>query len=508
MIQLSQVYKKQFLIWCFLVLGFIIVSKSSAQSFYIDPTSPYLQPRTNDAKLDPDSYLKQLILSGKSANALWSFSVRTDVGKEIIQFHSSKLITPASNLKLLSSALFLDQLSPNFVFETGLYGVGEQKGNTWDGDIIFYGTGDPSIGGEFYDGNKWYVFDVILKQLKALRIQRVTGSIIANTSFFDEEVTPPNWNWDDLSFYYAPEISPLSFNRNCIDLVVDATGTVGSKPKISWFPFNTDYVQFVNEQVILDRRSEYEEYYQRPSGVNTITLRSKVPQNYDETESLSISNPGLFFVDTFKKYAKDKFFIIEGGIKESNLPMPSNSKKLAFHRSKPLSEMIKRINKESDNFYVEMILKTLSKLINGKQGSTEHGVSLMNSFAQSMQMDSTNMYLKDASGMATSNLISTRDLSRLLVESKAKKWFPYYYESMTISGVDGSFKYRFKQTPLENNLRGKSGYISGARTIAGYLTTKRGTKLSFSLAANHFNEKVKGIDEIHQQFLLWVYENY
>lgn len=458
--------------------------------------------------VDAQAFINQLIRSGKSANAIWSFSVRAQSGEEIISFQSSKLITPASNLKLVSTAFFLNELGEDFRFTTQLLGEGELLDSVWNGDVSFYGSGDPSIGSELYDGNKWFVFDSFLTQLKAKGIKQINGNLIGNESIFDDEFIPPSWNYDDLSYYYAPEISALSFNRNCIDLVVDANGKVGSIPKVSWFPLNTNYVSFVNQQKIAPKNTRYKEYYHRPTGTNTITLRSSLPQFYEEDESLSISNPALFFVDTFKKYAALQGFIISGEVKTSQEKPSTQTQVLAEHISKPLSEMCKRINKESDNFYAEMLFKAASYNKNKTLGTTEDAVQLAKKFANEIQLDTTNIQMVDGSGMGTANLITTKDFTRLLIQSQKMPWFSTYYDSFSISGIDGSFKNRFKNTELEVNLRGKSGYISGARTITGFLTSKKGNRLAFSIATNHFTEKIRGIDAKHQQFLIWLYQNY
>lgn len=489
-------------------IKYILVGLCLTFSFYSTKADSLSTRNHSNESPDAQAYINQLIRSGKSATAIWSFSVRVQSGEEIINFQSSKLITPASNLKLVSTAFFLNELGEDFRFKTQVLGEGNLVDSVWNGDVIFYGSGDPSIGGEFYNDSKWFVFDSFLAQLKTKGIKQINGNLIGNESIFDDELIPPTWNYDDLSYYYAPEISALSFNRNCIDLVVDASGKVGSVPKISWFPLNTNYVTFINQQKIAPKNTRYKEYYHRPSGINQITLRSSLPQFYEEDESLSISNPALFFVDTFKKYAASQGFTISGDVKTTREKPSKESQVLAEHISKPLSAFCNRINKESDNFYAEMLYKATSYHKNKTLGTTADAVQLAKIFANEIRLDTTNMNLVDGSGMGTANLITTKDFTRLLIQSQKKSWFPTYYDSFSISGIDGSFKNRFKNTELEANLRGKSGYISGARTITGFLTSKKGNRLAFSIATNHFTERVRGIDAKHQQFLIWLYQNY
>lgn len=465
----------------------------------------------------PDSvkstaYINHILSKFGLKQSICTFSVRDSIGTEFISYQSSTLITPASNLKLISSVGFLSALGVDFSYTTKIFGNGVLQDSIFKGDLLFIGSGDPSIGGELYNNDKWYVFDALIDQLQDLGIYSVDGKVIGNDALFDEEPYPPHWSYDDLSFYYATELSALSFNRNCVDLTVYAKGDIGNIPLIEWFPMNTDYVTFINEQRITSKNSSYQEYYNRLFGSNYILLRSTLPQNYKEEESLSITIPALYFADTFTKYAKKRGFNINGqptaersdwGISEMN-----ELKLIAYHRSKPLSQMIQRVNKNSDNFYTEMLTKTISNKIYGIQGTTQAGIQIIKEQLAQMDADTTQLSMTDASGMAFSNLITTQFITDVLVKSRNKTWFTVFENSLSIAGIDGTLQYRLSGTELQGNFKGKSGYISNSRTLSGYLRTKKGTLLTVSFAVNHFIGKVKPIDQAHEQILQYLYTNY
>lgn len=454
--------------------------------------------------------LKQMLYSGKSSGSLWAVSVRDSSGNELISLNSDALITPASNQKIISSAAFLHYLGPDFTFKTRFLGNGYLQDSIWVGDVYVLGSGDPSIGGDLYNDNSWFVFDSIIEQLKTFGIAEVTGQLIGDESLFDEEVYPSGWQWDDLSFYYATEIAPLSFNRNTVDLVVQAKGKVGQKPEMEWFPFNTDFVQFINEQQITGASTEYDEYYRRILGTNTILLRSTMPINYVEEEELSITQPGLYFLDTFSKYAQQRGLRIQSGYQVHRVVTDYSEDfvELAVHESKPLSDMLKQINQKSDNFYTEMVNKSMAAYHIGSQGTTETGLRMIKEYVAQLNVDTSMVRLADASGMAAQNLIVAKDLSRLMVQFRKETWFPVYEQSLALAGRDGTLKHRFKNTPLAGNFRGKTGFISGARTLTGYFRTSSGKTLTVTLATNHFVEKVSMIDARHQQILEWLYEKF
>lgn len=444
--------------------------------------------------------LSETIERSRADDAFWSVVVRDTTGKVLYAHNPRKLVHPASNVKLITSAAILDILGPDYTFTTNIYGVGYQEGNKWQGDLIIRGAGDPSISGQFYRDNRFHVFDKFYSVLDSLGINEINGNLIGNDSFFDQQPYPKEWHWQDLSFYYGVEINALSFNNNAVDLRVYARGEVGETPEIEWFPFDTDYVDFVNEQVITPPGSEYDEYYRRILGTNTIVLKSKLPQGYVEKESLSIMNPPRFFLDTFKKYLED------GGIKVSGRTIVDSQevewnkeeyKPIVQHESVPMRTMLQRINKDSDNFYTEMLLKTMAAEHFDARGSTELGLSLIKEFAASVRVDTTKLVMSDGSGMASSTLLTTSDLTNMLLEMRNHTNFAVYKNSLSVGGVDGSLKNRFRNTPFRGRIYGKTGYVSGVRTLSGYMDTASGQTVAFSIVTNNYTNKTAYIDNLH-----------
>lgn len=455
--------------------------------------------------------IEATISKSRTDDAFWAVMIRDSSGTVLEAYNGEKLVRPASNLKLLTSAAILDELGSEFTYKTPMYGFGYQEGGNWIGDIIIEGSGDPSISGTFYDDDRFHVFDKFYMALDTLGIRHISGSLIGSDALFDQQVYPKGWNWDDLSFYYGVEISALSFNNNAVDLTVRADGKVGDTPSIQWFPFDTDYVNFINEQVITPPGTEYDEFYRRVMGTNTIILRSKLPKGYLEEESLSVLNAPMYFMDTFQKYLEDGGISVERGIiidNQTHLYEEGEYVELASHQSVPLSELLKQVNKESSNFYTEMLLKTMAAEHFGAQGSTELGLEIVRNFAESMNMDTTKMSLSDGSGMSPSTLMKINDLTLLLVNLQQHDQFPVFFNSLSIGGRDGSLKYRFGGTPLVGKFRGKSGYVSGVRALSGYMTAKSGRRLIVGIVTNNYAVKTSYIDAIHETILTRAYHKY
>jgi D-alanyl-D-alanine carboxypeptidase/D-alanyl-D-alanine-endopeptidase (penicillin-binding protein 4) len=389
--------------------------------------------------------------------------------------------------------------------------VGSQEGEIWNGDIIIRGAGDPSINGSSYDDDPLHIMQQISAILEAKGIHKVNGNLVGNDSFFDEKPYPDGWCLDDLTYYYAVPVNALSFNNNTVDLTIYAKGAVGSRPVIEWFPFNTSFVHFINEQVITPRNAYYQEHYHRVMGTNTVILRSSLPRGYVRRESIAISKPALYFLHTLKEYLQQSGIPVTGHLLVNNERHewnPSTYELLGVHYSPPLQELIKHLNKESDNFYAEMLLKTAAAEHFDTRGTTDLGVSLAKEFAWSVGIDTSNILMKDASGMSTYDLISTNALSKLLAAMRQKAYFKVYRNSLPMAGTDGTLEYRFNRTPLAGRIIAKTGTVTGVRVLSGYLKTKSNKTVIFSINTNDYITDTSYIDSVDKSILTVLYNHY
>lgn len=452
------------------------------------------------------SQVNQMIAHNPANQAVWGVSLRDKSGAEVISHQSRTMMRTASNSKLFVSASLLDILGPDKRFETIIYGDGELIDSTFYGSLFIVGSGDPSIDGYFFGDDPLYVFNALINQLKDLGITQIQGDLHGNESLFDDIRYPRGWEWDDLSYYYASEISALSFNRNNVDLTVRASGRPGDQPTISWFPFNTDYVTFVNEQIITPANVRFNESYARILGTNTILLRSTLPVGMLETESLSISEPALFFIDTFRKQAEKRGLSWKGELIVENYARKwSEFKILASHTSPPLSQLIRRINANSDNFYTEMLVKALAAYHLNITGTTVAGLEIISNWLEANGINASQFNFRDGSGMASANLSNASTVSQLLHLMRNHRHYEPFRNSLAVPGEDGTLRNRFLTSPIMEAKSGKTGFIAGVRTLSGYITTRSGSTYSFSILTNNFTNRVSVIDNVHQSVLELIY---
>lgn len=472
----------------------------------------FFLPYESKAQISPE--ILSIIENSRASDAYWGVQVRDQDGRLVENLNGDKLIRPASNLKLITAGAVLDRLGTDYRFATHLYGSGELVDSVWIGDLFIRGSGDPTISGLFYDDNSLYVFEKWVAALKEMGIQKVDGDLFGYDGLFDDIPYPKGWEWDDLSYYYAPKISALSFNSNVVDLEVIADGPVGSIPRIQWSPFNTPYVEFVNEQIITPPGTGYDESYRRILGTNTILLRSTLPQGYYETEPLSVSNPSYYFMDTLYRYMEKRGIEIEGNIYVNSDFFEWDSMDdedlipIDVHLSEPLHRIVNRFNLESDNFYVEMLVKLLGNLNYNVQGTTELGLDVIKEYMNEMQFDTSAVLLRDGSGLASATLIRLNEFNRYLHIIKEKEYFNYFFDSLAIAGQNGTLGHRFRNSEVNSRFHGKTGFISGVRALSGYLKTQSGNEMTVSIVTNNYAVETSHVDFIHQRILEYLYSVY
>jgi len=181
---------------------------------------------------------------------------------------------------------------------------------------------------------------------------------------------------------------------------------------------------------------------------------------------------------------------------------------LATHTSEPLQKLLQWANKESDNFYTEMLMKTLSAEKKQIPGNFEDGIEAVREFIFSMGVDTSFVTMKDGSGMASGNFTTTETLAQFLQKMQSHEEFETYFSTLSQAGIDGTLQHRFKNSGVYRNFYGKSGFVGGVRTLSGYLYTKKGNKIIVSLATNHFVEEVKKIDALHEQIINYLFQTY
>lgn len=398
-------------------------------------------------------------------------------GRSVYEKNADLVFIPASNFKLLVSATVLDRLGPRYRFKTFIYTTGNVAGDgTLKGDAVLVGRGDPVLSVDH--------LREMASKLKKLGIRAVEGNIVADDTWFDQVRLGWGWNWDDEPYYYSAQLSAICLNRNVVDVYIRPGAREGSKPTIRVSPA-TSYMTIQNDAVTVKAGAEKTVSVDRLRGRNVIRVTGAIPLDYKATgaeEAITMEEPALFAATVLKEMLE------RDGIQIKGRPVlgkkPDGAAIAASWESAPVSEILPLLNKPSDNLIAETLLKTLGAEFKDR-GSSSTGAEVEREFLTKAGLDMTAISIIDGSGLARMNYISPKNLVTLLDYMHRHRNSEIYLHSLPIAGVDGTLRSRMKGTAAEGNCRAKTGYISRVRTLSGYVASKAGEPLAFSLMMNH-----------------------
>jgi D-alanyl-D-alanine carboxypeptidase/D-alanyl-D-alanine-endopeptidase (penicillin-binding protein 4) len=454
-----------------------------------------------------------LVDQKKFSPARWGLLIRTTDGATLFERDADKSFMPASNMKLYTTAAALDAFGPECKFKTSVYATKTPgKRGELRGDLILYGRGDPNLSPRF-DGNDPEKYDELkpapritaieslADQIKAAGIRIIHGDLVGDDSYFAGDLIGNSWEWDDLQFYYGAEISALTINDNAVTFTVTPGRRVGDKPVISVRPL-TQYVQIVNNAKTVASGPTRIGVH-RPLNSNRVEFFGTISLRAGEDDiDIAIHEPALYAATLLKESLERRGIKLMGRVRRidavARIEHPFDESKLteiAQVQSQPMSEILKVINKESQNLHTEILLRQLGALRGETPGLDEYGrprptATLGNEvrrkFLEKAGADLQPLNLRDGSGMARQNLIAPRATMRILEFMLTHPNADAFRTSLPVAGLDGTLKRRMRNTAATNNLRAKTGTLTGVNALSGYLTTKRGQLVLVSMVGNNY----------------------
>jgi serine-type D-Ala-D-Ala carboxypeptidase/endopeptidase (penicillin-binding protein 4) len=418
-------------------------------------------------------------------------------GRILYEHNADKGMLPASNGKLFTTAVALDQLGPDWTFRTPLMASGTVSDGVLQGPLLVVGSGDPVIGGRFNEGDLTEVFRSWAGALKCSGIRTIAGDIIGDDNLFDDLQLGFGWSWDDEPLWYSAEIGALSFNDNVVDFTLEPT-IPGGPARLSWLPHNTGYVRPINRSVTVASDEDGSGGYSRERDGNEMIISARIREGEERHQSVSIHNPTRYFVHVLREVLIQEGIAVLGeGVDIDDLSIVPNRDDfvtVAVHESPPMSRIVEAVNKPSHNLYAEQILKTLGATrpdttSDAAAGSAAMGwVAGMRTLAAAM-VDTSRFHMMDGSGLSRMDLVSPRMTTSLLQymwtheNAKVKEAF---VSSLPIGGVDGTLDSRMTEGLAHGNVRAKTGTLTGDSALSGYVRTVAGTELAFSIMMNNY----------------------
>lgn len=443
--------------------------------------------------------------------------VSLDTGKVVFEENAAKLLRPASNMKLYTVAAALDRLSPEYKFSTSVYAsTRPDAAGVVRGNLTIYGRGDPSIAARFNNGDYFKAIDDLAARIVAAGVKRVEGDLVGDESYFVGPKYGAGWNWEDLTWYYGAEVTSLTVNDNALDLFIKPGTAVGQPALITTGPPDP-LLTIVNKVATTDKGMRRDISIHRGLGENSITITGTISlDDRGYTGGIGISHPALLFVYLLRTSLAQKGVVISGKSRTAGgtiqplmiagTPAPIMiamsdplGQEIATLQSPPFSVIASQTLKPSQNLYTELILRTLGKVAppppattsSVGQTSEELGIEAVKSFLKTVGIRPEALNLDDGSGLSRNDMITAEASVQLLTFMSKHRYANVFRDALPIGGVDGTLRNRFKGTPAANNVRAKTGSLSSAVSLGGYVTTAAGEKLAFQIMVNNYPRDVE-----------------
>ncbi len=448
--------------------------------------------------------INKFISDTELQNSSISFYAIDLTTNEIIgEINPNLLLSPASTMKLFTTAAALEIFGPNYTFKTDITYSGKIINNVLNGNIYIKGGGDPCFMSNNFKSNYSNFFEQIVKECENNGINKVQGKIIGDATYYSDNFAPSTWILADVANYYGASPWALSIYDNEYKLYFKTGGKSGD----STFIINEKPdIPFINLQNVVKSGNISGDQSIIYGGLfdNYRVVTGKLPLNKDNYEVKgSIPNPPIYTAMLLMQKLNKSGIIVTDSIESkfefSNYTDSLNTQVLYSIKSPALKDIIYFTNLKSINLYAEHLLRQIGLKANG-EGSNNSGIKAVSNF---WQKKTGKLLMFDGSGLSRFNAVSSKQLVEVLKFMKNEsKNYNSFYNSLPIAGKSGSLTSMYKGTYAENNLHAKSGYMTGVRSYAGYVKSKSSKEIAFAIIVNNYTSNPSIIKAKIEQLLV------
>ena len=417
-------------------------------------------------------------------NAHWGILIVDPVRRDTLySWNAGKLFMPASNMKLITGAVALATLGPDFRFTTTFLARGTRRDSVLAGDLIVEGRGDPTISEGMRDGDAMAPLLAIADSLAARGIRRITGQVLPGSNVFSDAPHGFGWSWDDFDYDYSAGVDELFINEGFARVVVRAGAAPGDAPTAQTFPARAYPPLRIDAKTVEKTDSARRRLTWETQGLGPlVVIGGVIPVGDSGVINVSYRDQRAAFLAVFAEALQARGITVVGGTATDTLLSMDT---LFTVTSPTLAEILPRFEKPSQNQIGEILLKTMGLVVTGA-GTADSGRRVVERQLAAWGADTAQFVIRDGSGLSRHNYVSPATLIRVLDAMRQSPYYQTFYHSLPIAGVDGTIERRMRGTPAEGNVRAKTGTIDKARSLSGYVTTADGELLLFSLLCNNY----------------------
>lgn len=423
-------------------------------------------------------------------NGHWGVLVVNARGDTLYSRNAGKLFMPASNQKIITSAVALALLGPEYRYRTTFVAHGPVDGGVLQGDLGIIGRGDPTVSDHML-GDAMQPLLAIADSLAARGIRRVRGKVLAEGNAFPDAVLGFGWSWDDLEDEYSAATDELLFNEGFTNVIVRAGVRAGDSIRVETAPTRSWPRLRVSAATVAPVVMPSDSTLPRPERPvlsvrkdtlsGDILIAGTIAAGDSARLVVTHRDPAAAYVAAFREALGLR------GITVGDEAIPSaGSDTIATMTSPPLREILPPFMKPSQNQIGEMLYKTVG-LERGTAGTAAAGRVVVEQQLQRWGASPSGFVIRDGSGLSRYNYLSPETVVKVLSGMRADTSFTVFLDAMPIAGVDGTIRTRMRRTPAAGNVRAKTGSVAQARSLSGYVRALDGDTLMFSILANNWN---------------------
>ncbi len=461
----------------------------------VSPQPPPLPPVASLAELQ--AKIEAHVTQPKFAGAAWGVKiVSLDTGRTLYEHAANRRLSPASNSKLYSAALALDQLGADYRMHTPILAstaadaAGELKGN-----LIVSGRGDPSWDPRRLKQDFMTVFAPFVAVVKTAGVRRITGDVVADATYFRSTPQGGSWTADDMNDYYGAEISAITVDDNYVDLRVVPGAAVGAPCVIEMMQPHSGLTLDNRTQTIAAGGARSISVLRVP-GETTVRIFGELPLGgKEETTEATVPRPALWFAAGLKVALERAGVAVGGGARgvrwpEATVTAPGDVK-LGEVVSTPLREFLPVMMKQSQNLQADLIFAHVgeSRRVPATTvwtRSEDLALAGLKEFLERHALRPEDVIFDEGSGLSRNNLTTAAATVALLQFMAKHRDVVVFADSLPIAGVDGTLRRRMKGTPAEGKVHAKTGTLRWTTALSGYVNSASGERLAFSLILNRY----------------------
>ncbi len=408
--------------------------------------------------------------------------------KTVLSHLADHPLHPASTMKLVTTLIALEQLGPVFRGRTEMRTTGEVKGDVLHGDLVLRGGADVDLSTES--------LTTMLRALRYQGIRTIAGNLVVDRTLFNParaDLGAPQFDESPEAYYNAiPDA--LFVNRNMLQLDIRSTPRpdgkpatrvrVAMQPELDGVTVDTDMKLIDADCATWENGWKIPEAVPRPGGGIKVVLHGTFPKNCVASESINVIDRQEYVARLVRRLWKTLGGTLTGTAVEG--ATPPGARLLAEHVSRPLPEVVRDINKPSDNTLARLLFLSLGALepdpvlgshpqpaTSATAGTAPttlaRSEAVVRAWMRTHGIDDTGFVVENGSGLSRIESITPIQMAGLLQAAQRSNWAPEFQASMPIAAVDGTMRRRLHDSPAASRARLKTGTLSNAVALAGYV---------------------------------------